>query len=113
MSKPKTQRAARAATGAGLVALVTVAVLVDGVRTEFAPGDELPEINAHDAQELLRMGSVKDPSDEEWAERDGARAQRAASRAFEEERAHVQAAMASTAAQASSTDSDPADPAAL
>jgi hypothetical protein len=90
MSKAKTQRA-------GLVALVNVAVFVDGVRTEFAPGDELPQINAHDAQELLRAGSVEDPADKAKAERADAKAQSAADRAFEDERAQVQLAAASTA----------------
>jgi hypothetical protein len=97
MSKAKNQRGASPATVAGLVALVTVAVMVDGVRTEFAPGDELPEINAHDAQELLRVGSVKDPAVEEQAERDDAKALRAADRDFQKEREQVQAATASTA----------------
>lgn len=106
MRKPKTQRGASAASVAGLVALVTVAILVDGVRTDFAPGDELPEINPHDAQELLRMGSVKDPADEAQAERDDAKAQRAANSAFQEERAQVQAQAASTAADASSADAE-------
>lgn len=99
-----------------LIALVTVAVMVDGKRQEFASGSELPEINPHDAAELKRMGAVKDMAEEATAEKAKAKEQAAANKAFKEARAGVQAAQVSTqdgaAAPADAdADSDPKAPA--
>jgi hypothetical protein len=92
-----------------LIALVTVAVMVDGKRQEFAPGSELPEINPHDAAELKRMGAVKDMAEEAAAEKAKAKEQAAANKAFKEARASVQAAQASTQAVAGDPEDPPAD----
>lgn len=105
MSKNKTPTArsdarsdAQSVVTAGLVALVTVELLVDGVRTAFAPGDELPELNPHDARELLRSSSVADPAQAEQAAREQAKAQKAADGEFEQARQDALAARASTQA---------------
>ena len=79
-----------------LIALVTVAVMVDGKRQEFAPGSELPEINPHDAAELKRMNAVQDMAEEAAAEKAKAKEQAAANKAFKEARAGVLAAQVVT-----------------
>jgi len=46
-----------------LIALVTVVAFVDGVRTEFPAGSELPALAPHDVTELKRMNAVQDTDD--------------------------------------------------
>lgn len=48
-----------------LIALVAIAMLVNGERTEVQPGDEVTGLSPADADELKRIGSVQD--DEELA----------------------------------------------
>ena len=38
-----------------LIALVATAVMVAGVRTVIQPGEELPDLSAHDERELLHL----------------------------------------------------------
>ena len=85
-----------------LIALVALAVLVDGVRTEIAPGEEVPAdtLSAHDLKELKNMGSIKDEDEEAVAAKKHERAEVAASADFQRERKAIAAANASTAPSA-------------
>ena len=82
---------------AKLIALVATAVMVDGVRTVIQPGEELPELNKHDASELVASGAAEDTAKTKAAERQAAAEAAAAAKEFEAARAAVQAAAASTA----------------
>lgn len=82
------------------IAKVVVALMVDGVRTEIQPGQEVPELSDHDAKELKASGSIEDTDETTAQEKADARDEAKASRAFEAERKAVQAAAASTAAPA-------------
>lgn len=79
-----------------LIALVTVALFVDGVRQEFPPGAELPEMPAHDVQELKRMHAVEDVTETAAADKATAKAEARAGADFERERKAIQEAFAST-----------------
>ena len=83
-----------------LIALVAVAVMVEGVRQVIAPGEELPELSEHDIQELKKSGSIKDLAEEADAERAATRAEKAASADFEHEKKAITAAQASIAPKA-------------
>jgi hypothetical protein len=89
-----------------LIALVTVVAIVDGVRTEFPPGSDLPELPEHDVKELKRMGAIQDPVDVAAADKADARATAKAQGDFEREREAIQAANAST--QTNEPTGDPA-----
>lgn len=80
-----------------LIALVTVAAIVDGVRQDFAPGSELPKLSAHDTAELKRMGSIEDLDETAAAEKAAGRANAKAAGDFADEKKAVIAAQASTA----------------
>lgn len=84
----------------GLIALVTVAAFVDGVRTEFPAGSELPELPEHDVQELKRMGAVQDLAETAAADMATAKADAEAGADFERERRAVRAISASTQTKA-------------
>ena len=79
-----------------LIALVTVALLVEGVRQDFPPGSELPELPAHDVQELKRMNAVQDVAETAAADKATAKADAKAGADFERERKAIQEANAST-----------------
>lgn len=79
-----------------LIAQVATAVMVDGVRTIIQPGEEIPEQNEHDTEQLLAARSATDASADAAAERDNRRAQKSAQDDFAAERAAVQSARAST-----------------
>ena len=81
----------------GLIALVTIAVMVNGERQHFPAGSELPELSKHDTEELKRMGAIQDPVESDAVEKADARAEAKASREFQAERKAVAAAQASTA----------------
>ena len=42
-----------------LIAMVATAVLIGGVRTIIQPGEELPELPAHDERELTASGAAE------------------------------------------------------
>lgn len=79
-----------------LIALVTVALFVDDKRQEFPPGAELPDMPAHDVQELKRMHAVEDVTETAAADKATAKAGARAGADFERERKAIQQAMAST-----------------
>lgn len=79
-----------------LIALVATAVMVDGVRTVIQPGEELPELNKHDAAELVASGAAEDPARTQAANRAAAKAEQKAAAEFDAARARVQAATEST-----------------
>lgn len=81
-----------------LIALVATAVMVDGVRTVIQPGEELPDLSAHDERELLQSGAAENPVDTAAQAKADARAKAAADAEFQATRQQVQQAQASTAA---------------
>lgn len=80
----------------GLIALVTVAVMVDGARQDFPKGSVLPELSAHDTAELKRMGSIEDPAETAAAQKADARAEARAAGEFAAEKKAISAAQEST-----------------
>lgn len=82
-----------------LIAMVATAVMVDGVRTVFQPGEELPTLNKHDAAELVASGAAEDPAKTKAAEKSAAADAAAAAAEFEAARKAVQAEAASTAVE--------------
>lgn len=97
-----------------LVALVATAVLVDGVRTVIEPGQELPDLSAHDQRELLQAGAAQNPADTAAQAKADARAAAAAAAEFEAARERAQQAQASTSTDAAAVTAatDPTKPAA-
>ena len=80
-----------------LLALVATAVMVAGVRTVIQPGQELPDLSAHDERELLQAGAAENPADTAAQAKADARTKAAADAEFEATRQQVQQAQASTA----------------
>ena len=86
-----------------LIALVTVVAIVEGVRQEFRPGSELPELPEHDIKELKRMGAIADPVEQALADTVAVKAAKKDAGEFQRERAAITAAQASTATPAVKT----------
>lgn len=80
-----------------LIAKVLVVALVGGVRQEFLPGSELPELAAHDVAELKRMGSIEDLDATAAADKAASRAESKAKLEFEQARKDVAAQLESIA----------------
>jgi len=85
-----------------LIAKVTVTAIVDGVRQDFQPGAELPDLPAHDVAELKRIGSIEDLDETAAAEKDQARVDKKAAADFTREKKAITAAQESIAPPASS-----------
>lgn len=81
-----------------LIAMVATAVMVGGVRTVIQPGDELPELSAHDSAELVASGAAQDTTATAAAEKAQAKEEAQAAAEFKAARKRVQAEQASTAA---------------
>ena len=79
-----------------LIALLATAVMVGGQRTVIQPGEELPDLSAHDERELVASGSAEDPEDTAALQKQAARDQAAADQEFAEARAKVLDKKAST-----------------
>lgn len=75
----------------GMIAKVTVVTMVDGVRKEFSPGEELPELAAHDVAALKQMGAIADAAEAEKSARAEAAAEKAAGKEFVEARKKAKA----------------------
>ena len=80
-----------------LIAMVATAVVINGERTVIQPGQELPELSAHDERELTASGAAKNPEDEAALAKADKRAAAKADAEFEAARQRVQQADASTA----------------
>ncbi|MDP3652424.1 MAG: hypothetical protein Q8R67_12150 [Rhodoferax sp.] len=80
-----------------LIALVTVVAFVDGVRQEFLPGAELPELPEHDVQELKRMNAIEDLDETALAEKSASKAETKAAGDFRDAKKAITAAQASIA----------------
>lgn len=74
-----------------LIALVTVLATVDGKRVEIPPGEPVPELPAHDVEQLLAMNAIEDADAKAAQAKADARAEREGQKEFEEARAAVQA----------------------
>lgn len=79
-----------------LIAKVMVAAMVDGKRKEFQPGEELPEMNAHDVASLKAMGAIEDPAETAKAGKANLAAEKVAAKEFAAARQATLAATAST-----------------
>lgn len=88
-----------------LKALVQVDVMVDGVRTSFAPGETLPDLHPHDVAQLKQMGAVEDTVETAAEAKKSVAAEKAAGKDFAEARANVLAAEASTVVETPPDDS--------
>lgn len=80
-----------------LIALVATAVMVDGARTVIKPGEELPELPAHDAAALVASGAAEDAAAKAAAEKAQAKEDARYAADFRAARKRVQAEQASTA----------------
>lgn len=74
-----------------LIALVAIAVMVDGVRTLIEPGAEVKGLSEVDAEALLASGSIEDRAEAEKAAKKEAKAVEQSNAEFEAARANVQA----------------------
>lgn len=81
----------------GLIAKVTVVAMVGAVRKEFQPGEELPELPAHDVEALKAMGAIEDTAETEKAAKADAATRKALGKEFDEARKKVKAAQESIA----------------
>lgn len=90
-----------------LIALVTVAIFVAGVRTEFAPSSELPELPEHDVKELKRMGAVEDVTETATANKATAKEEARAGADFQAERQAIRAINASIRPDKTAGNADP------
>ena len=79
-----------------LIAMVATALLVDGVRTVFQPGEELPDLNKHDRKELVESGAAEDSAVK-------AADEKAAKKEADEAAAEIEAARQRVKAEAAST----------
>ncbi|QNK69196.1 hypothetical protein [Variovorax sp. PAMC26660] len=73
------------------IALVNVALIVNGERRNFKPGEQLPELPEHDEEALIASKSIKDRTAESNAARASASEQRKGDEEFQEARLRVQA----------------------
>jgi hypothetical protein len=80
------------------IAVVMVTAFIDGVRREFQPGEELPELNPHDSEALLKMGAIRDPNAEAAEAKAEAKTKAAGEKEFQAARGKVLDAEASTKA---------------
>lgn len=79
-----------------LIAQVPTAVDVDGERVIIQPGQELPDINEHDATELTKAGAAVDKQDEKDQQAEEKKAKAKAQAEIDAARQKVEAAQAST-----------------
>ena len=93
-----------------LIAKVTVLALVDGKRVEIPPGDELPELPAHDVEQLLAMDAIEDADAVAAAAKAAAKDERDGLKEFEAARQAVMARAESI--EAGGADAAPTKPAA-
>lgn len=80
-----------------LIAKVMIAAMVDGQRKAFPPGEELPEMNAHDVASLKAMGAIEDTAETAKEGKANLAAEKAAAKEFAAARQATLAASASTA----------------
>lgn len=69
-----------------LIALVHVALIVDGARVTFEPGEILPDLHVYDLQALLESGAVEDSAAVAHAEKADAAADKRATKDFNDAR---------------------------
>lgn len=80
-----------------LIAKVVVAAMAAGVRKDFQPGEELPELDAADVEALKAMGAIVDSAEAEKAAKAEAAADKAAGKDFAEARKKAKAERDATA----------------
>lgn len=78
-----------------LIAMVATAVMVDGVRTVIQPGEELPDLNKHDAAALVASGAAEDTAETAAAKKQEAKDVAEAAAEIEAARKRVQTEAAS------------------
>ena len=77
-----------------LKALVIVDVIIKGVRTQFAPGDEVTGLSKVDVQDLITVGAIEDVDATAAADKKDAAAEAKAGKEFADARKAVQASQA-------------------
>ena len=77
-----------------LIALVAIAVLVDGVRTIIEPGQEVTGLNKVDIADLKASGSIEDQDEKEAAAKKDEQLEKKAAKEFADARKAVQASQA-------------------
>lgn len=77
-----------------LIAVVAIALLLDGVRTVVQPGEEVTGLHSSDAKDLKRMGAVQDEDEVRADQKTAASVEKAAAAEFSKARKTVQAAQA-------------------
>lgn len=83
-----------------LIALVAIAVLVDGVRTIIEPGEEVTGLNKVDIADLKASGSIEDQDEKEAAAKKDEQLDKKAAKEFADARKAVQASQAAIEARA-------------
>lgn len=78
-----------------LIAQVPTKIMVDGEVRLIQPGEELPDVNAHDATELVTAGAAVDPKTVAAQEKSAVKSDAARAADFQTIRAAVKAAEAS------------------
>ncbi len=81
-----------------LIAVVAVAVFVNGERAVVPPGEVVTGLNAVDAAELQRIGAVKDEDEVLASQKNTERAEKMAAAEFAKARKAVQATQAAVEA---------------
>ena len=77
-----------------LKALVTVDVFIKGVRTQFAPGDEVTGLSKVDIADLITVGSIEDTDATAAQDKKDAAVDAKADKEFADARKAVQASQA-------------------
>lgn len=83
-----------------LIALVAVAAIINGVRTQFQPGEEVTGLNKVDIADLKACGAIEDLAEAEAAQAKDAKAEKLAAKEFENARKAAQATVAAIEAPA-------------
>ncbi|MFM9881204.1 MAG: hypothetical protein ACKVOO_12440 [Burkholderiaceae bacterium] len=78
-----------------LIALITVAVLIDGVRTTFAAGEQVTGLSSHDITALKACGAVVCEEEQVAEQRKADKQAKAIGKEFADARQAVQAHQAS------------------
>lgn len=79
-----------------LIATILIVAHIEGKRTEIKPGEEVKGLSDHDVAQLKRLGSLRDMDEEQADAQADADKRAAADKLFDEARAKVAAAHAST-----------------
>ena len=83
-----------------LIALVALALIIQGVRVTVQPGEEVTGLNKVDIADLLASGSIEDTDETAAQDKKDAVAEKKADKEFQDARKAVQASQAAIEAPA-------------